>query len=342
MAHLRRSLKVWLAALLLLAAGHAVAQTDYSLYGIADFSYGRFEPSGFEPVHKFNSNSLSASFIGVELKHGFEGGWTIGTDLEAFIRFEEFQMGRSNTDPLLSRNAFAFVQNPTYGTVRIGRLQTLLFDTTTRFNALGNSTVFSPAIHHLFTSGDIEGVQEDFYWTRAIGYSSPKLFESVNANLMYGRGPEGRTSDLAAANVVYSRGLLAAALSWQRVHFNDGIVDPTIESTWQLGATYNFGLARLFGLYTHIRDEGLDVKSDQYSGGFTFPVGPGTLHFQAGLTDAQGPAVDRRHSSVSAAYLYPYNSLTDIYVIGMEDRVRGQTRGFSAAIGVRYRLSILR
>ena len=342
MAHLRRFLKAWLAALFLLAAGHAVAQTDYSLYGVADLSYGRFEPSGFEHRYQFNSNSLSASFVGVELKHGFEGGWTVGTDLEAFVRFQDFQMGRNNTDPLLSRNAFAFVQNPTYGTVRVGRLQTLLFDTTTRFNALGNSTVFSPAIHHLFTSGNLEGVDEDFYWNRAVGYASPKLFESVNANLMYGRGPEGRTSDLAAANVVYSRGLLAAALSWQRVHFNDGIEDPTTESTWQLGATYNFGLARLFGLYTHTQDEGLDVKSDLVSGGFTFPVGPGTLQFQAGLTTAKGPAVDRKHTSVAAAYLYPYNSLTDIYVIAMDDRIRGQTNGFSAAVGVRFRFNVQR
>ena len=36
------------------------------------------------------------------------------------------------------------------------------------------------------------------------------------------------------------------------------------------------------------------------------------------------------------AYVYAYNSLTDFYVIAMDDRVRGQTRGFSAALGVRY------
>ena len=35
-------------------------------------------------------------------------------------------------------------------------------------------------------------------------------------------------------------------------------------------------------------------------------------------------------------YVYAYNSLTDFYVIAMDDRVRGQTRGFWAAFGVRY------
>jgi hypothetical protein len=35
--------------------------------------------------------------------------------------------------------------------------------------------------------------------------------------------------------------------------------------------------------------------------------------------------------------VYPYDSVIDLYVIGMDDRVRGQTRGVSAAVGVRYR-----
>jgi hypothetical protein len=29
--------------------------------------------------------------------------------------------------------------------------------------------------------------------------------------------------------------------------------------------------------------------------------------------------------------------LTDIYLVGMDDRVRGQTKGISAAAGVRFR-----
>jgi hypothetical protein len=29
--------------------------------------------------------------------------------------------------------------------------------------------------------------------------------------------------------------------------------------------------------------------------------------------------------------------LTDIYLVGMDDRVRGQTKGISAAVGVRFR-----
>ena len=335
MAQLRSFLHVLLGALLAGLAASASAQTDYSAYGLLDFSYGRFEPSGFEPVHRFNSTSMSASFVGAELKHGFDGGWTPGITVETFLRFQDFKTGRRDTDPLLSRNAYASLASP-YGTLRIGRLQTLLFDTTARFNALGNSVSFSPAMRHVFASGDLEGVQGDFYWNRAVSYASPN-WDGVTARVMAGQGPEGGRGDLAAANVVVSRGLYAATLSWQRVHVNNGIDDPTIESTWQLGATYNFGIARLFGLYTQTQDRGLDVRSHISSIGATLPIGPGSVQAAGGYTTVTGPAVDRRHMSFSAAYLYPYNSLTDLYVVGMDDRIRGQTKGLSVAAGVRLR-----
>ncbi len=220
--------------------------------------------------------------------------------------------------------------------MRIGRLQTYLFDATTRFNAMGNSVAFSPAIRHVFASGNLEGVQGDFYWNRAVSYSTP-TYEGITGNFMVSQGDTHARGDRSAAGIIVSQGLFAASLSAQRVHRNDGIIDPVTENTWQLGATYNFGFARVFGLYTQTRDRGLDVRSKLTSAGVAVPIGPGTLQAQAGYTTAEGPAVDRRHTSVSAAYLYPYDSVTDLYVVGMDDRVRGQTRGVSFATGVRFR-----
>ena len=328
------------AALLCGAALAAHAQTEYSAYGVLDLSYGRFEPSGSLHENRFNSNSMSASFVGVNLKHGMDDGWTPGISLETFLRFQDGRTGRRDNDPMLSRNAFVSLGS-TYGTLRAGRLQTFLFDTTARFNALGNSPAFSPALRHIFLSGNIEGVQGDFYWNNALSYQTPPnlegVFEGVSVNLMYGQGPADDRGDLAGASIVVARGLLALAVAAQSVRVDNGIDDPTRETTWQLGATYNFGFARVFGLYTRTNDRGLEVDSDIVSAGVAVPVGPGNLLAQVGHTRAKGPAVDRRHTSLSAAYVYAYDSVTDIYLVGMDDRVRGQTRGLSAAAGVRWR-----
>ena len=137
----------------LLACGMAQAQLDHSFYGVADLSWGRFEPSGLYRQHRFNSNSLTASFIGATGSYGFENGVTAGVTLETFYRFQDLRTGRNDHDPLLSRNAFVSLTHRDWGQVRAGRLQTLLFNTTARFNALGNSVGCSPAVRHLFAAG---------------------------------------------------------------------------------------------------------------------------------------------------------------------------------------------
>jgi len=323
------------AGLLSLAAAGAQAQADYGAQGVLDLSYGRFEPSGFVREHRFNSNSLTASFLGVNAKYGLENGWTPGVTLETFVRFQDWSTGRNSNDPFFSRNAFVSLASP-YGSIRVGRLQTYLFDSTTRFNAMGNSVAFSPAIRHVFASGNLEGVQGDFYWNRAVSYSTP-TYGGVTGNLMYSQGQTRARGDRAAASLIVSKGLFGAALSVQRVHRNDGIIDPVSENTYQVGATYNFGIVKVFALHTQTRDRGLEVRSKLSSGGVTLSVGPGTLQAQVGRATAEGVAVDRKHTSFSAAYLYPYDSRTDVYIVGMDDRVRDQTRGVSVAGGVRFR-----
>ncbi|KQQ88077.1 porin [Massilia sp. Leaf139] len=335
MMHTRPSRHSLIAGLLSLVASGAQAQAELSTQGVLDLSYGRFEPSGFYREHRFNSNSLTASFVGLNAKYGLEGGYSVGATVESFVRFQDWSLGRSGNDPFFSRNAFVSVSSK-YGSVRVGRLQTYLFDATARFNALGNSVAFSPAIRHVFAAGNLEGVQGDFYWNRAVSYSTPN-WEGVTANLMYSQGQNDARGHRAAASLIVSKGLFGAALSAQRVRRNDGIIDPVSEDTWQAGATYNFGIVRVFGLFTRTRDRGLEVNSKLSSGGVAIPVGPGTLQAQAGRATTEGVAVERKHTSVSAAYLYHYDSKTDVYVVGMDDRVRNQTKGVSLAAGVRYR-----
>ena len=336
MAHTKTLRRYALAALLAGTAFAAQAQADYSVYGVADLSWGRFETAGQIHRHRFNSNSMTASFLGLNAKYGLDGGWTPGITLETFVRFQDGRTGRNDSDPKLSRNAFVSLSNNDYGTLRIGRLQTFLFDATVRFNALGNSVAFSPAVRHVFASGGLEGVQGDFYWDRGISYQTPSM-EGVTVNLMAAKGDSDARGDYYGGTVVASRGLLSGSIGVQRVQIDDGINDPTDENTWQLGLTYNFGFARVFGQFTRTDDKGLDARGNIVSGGLIAPVGPGNLHLQFAHTTAKGPAVDRKHTSVSAAYLYAYDSEIDLYAVGMDDRVKGQTRGVSVAAGVRYR-----
>jgi hypothetical protein len=103
------------AALLLFLSFAARAQLDYAAFGTLDLSYGRFETSGADPRHRWNSNSLSASFVGAKASYGFDNGVTVGANLETFIRFEDLDYGRNEQDPFLSRNNFVSLQHNDYG-----------------------------------------------------------------------------------------------------------------------------------------------------------------------------------------------------------------------------------
>ena len=327
--------RLGLAALLFLLSFAARAQLDYSVFGTLDLSYGRFENSGDQPRYRFNSNSLSASFVGAKASYGFENGFTAGVNLETFLRFQDLDYGRNEEDPFLSRNNFVSLQHNDYGLLRVGRLQSYLFETSTRFNAFGNSTGFSPALKHIFLSGNLESIDGDFYWDRAVSYSTPRI-EGVQGNLMYALGSGKTRGDYAGGSVVFSRGVFAMSVAAQSVHINNGIDDKVDELTLQVGGTYNFGFARLFGQYTHMDDKGNDTSSRQATAGVSVPLGPGSVLAQIARSTSKGPAVDRKHTTTSLGYVYNYDGDIDIYLFGQDDRVSNQTRGLSYAAGVRY------
>lgn len=347
MSRIRVQLRAALATLALgLSAGAAHAQFDHQAYGTLDLSYGRFQPSGFVKEHRFNSNSLSASFIGYNATYGLDGGWKPGITLETFLRFQDFDYGRNEDDPFLSRNNFVSLDSD-YGKLRWGRMQTDLFVATTRFNAFGNSPVFSTSLKQLFLAGRIGGVDGDFYWDRATSYTTPRFelgnqaaYGSLQGNAMHALGRGRARGKYDGASLVYSKGVFSAAIVGQQVKVDNGIDDPTDERAFQAAATYNFGWARLFGQGTHVRDRFNDITSRQFMLGASVPVWEGNVLAQVGYTRAEGPAVDRRQTTTSLGYVYNWDSTLDLYALGQDDRVRNQTRGLSWAIGARYQFDV--
>lgn len=336
MLSLKNLKRVATAALLSGLAPWAHAQFDYTVYGVLDLSYGRFEPSGALSSQRWNSNSLTASFAGVSASYGFDNGWTPGVALEAFYRFQDMRAGRNDKDPLLSRNAFFSLTHRDWGTLRAGRLQTLLFNTAARFNSYGNSVSFSPSMRQLFAAGNMVGVQEDFYWDQAVSYTTPAT-EGIVAAVMAARGDQLLPGQHLGATVIATQGLLALAASWQRVHVDDGIAEPVEENAWQLSGSYNAGWAQAFAQWSHTGDHGLQLRSNSLSLGLTVPLGPGSVLAQIAQAKAEGLAIFRKQTTTSLGYLFAWDSLTDLYVVAMDDRVQGQTRGVSAALGVRLK-----
>ena len=309
--------RLGLAALLFLLSFAARAQFDYAAFGTLDLSYGRFENSGDDPRHRWNSNSLSASFVGAKASYGFENGWTAGINLETFIRFEELDYGRNEQDPFLSRNNFVSLQHNDYGLLRLGRMQTPPVRDLDPLQRLRQLDRLLAGLRQIFLSGNLESIDGDFYWDRAVSYKTPQIEDlNLQGHLMYAQGSGDNRGDYFGGSVVYSRGVFALSFVAQNVHVNNGIDDEVDELTLQLGGAYNFGVARLFGQYTHIDDKGNDIKSKLATVGVSVPLGPGTVLAQIARSTSKGPAVDRKHTTTSLGYVYNYEGIADFYVIG--------------------------
>ncbi|MBI5334098.1 MAG: porin [Burkholderiales bacterium] len=370
--------KVALAAMTLLAAGAASAQSSVTLYGVVDVAVGRFETSSLgdsDATTEVASNVMTTSFIGFkgveDLGNGLKGTFM----LESFLRPDVGDAGRSDTDTFWARNANIGLAGD-FGSVTVGRMDNLLFLSSLAFNPFGGSFGVSPTIRQTF--GDVGLVLGDSGWSNTIKYVTPNLSgftaavqyqfkettgtdngNSWAANLTYLAGPFGITATYqnfktasTAANpgaIVAGGNITPAATALSDVFAN---VPGTFtfgdeQKVWQLGASYDFGGAKLFGQYTDGTTEfdagGSDLEAKQWQVGVSVPLGAGALLASYGQLKLESGAAEAKNKVFTIGYDYNLSKRTDVYAAYMYDKnsdnVAGNDwdSGNSFAVGVRHR-----
>jgi predicted porin len=317
----------------LCAGGNALAQQQapVQIYGVLDIGVGRYQASGAATETGMRSGQMAASRIGFTSKEDLGDGMFVGFTLESFLRLDTGASGRNDTDPFWSREATVQVGSKA-GTLRIGRMVSPLFESTSRFNAFGPSPGFSPAMRHTFTSGVLESAQGDLYWDSSIAYISPNL-GGFTFKLVRSYEPDAAERGNSGVSVTYSQGLVAVALTAESVRIDPRQPAGTADSVWQLAGSYNAGWARLFAIYGQTQDGGFDVASKLMTVGAIVRWGDGNVLAQFAQTNAQGDAIDRKHQTVSLGYDYELSKRQDIYVVVMRDQIRRQP---TLASGIRY------
>lgn len=335
----------------LLAAGIAplaCAQTaSVTLFGIVDAYAGRFTgaPTGVsaadKSVNKVDAGGMSTSRFGMRGSESLGGGLNAVFELSAFFRNDTGAIGRNDAigapvnvaaDPFFSRAAWVGLQSNDWGQIRLGNATTLLFINAITSNAFGDSTVFSPLNLVTFVGGPLTGGGS---WTDSIIYNSPNwagLTLSAANSLSENRG--GGNTALRGA---YSAGPLAVSAAWQRVDknpltFADG-TSPNNTRAWQLAASYNFQVVKVYGHLGEIQNRGtetspLNVKYRIYEASAELPLGPGNVlvgYAQRKTGDAVGPVPataaggNKSRKVFTIGYDYALSKRTDAYVMLMRD-----------------------
>jgi len=346
--HPRRSFAA-LAPLALAAAGAfsgtAHAQSTVKLYGLLDMSAGTFQNAGGTKLTRAESGNFSTSFIGFSGNEDLGGGLSTLFAIESFLRMDTGQSGRvavdvsPRTDVFWARAANVGLSG-SFGTARLGRNTTPLFISTLIFNPFGDSFGFSPSIRQYYTAA----LLGDSGWSNSLRYDSPK-FGGASVTLLGSLGENSSKSvgKNIGGNVLYFGGPFAATFAYQDVK-NDldfrfstalpaGFVD---QKTWQIGASYDLGMAKLYGQYGDVKTTAAantEAKISQV--GVSAPISVGSFLASYGQAKYTGATVGTSKTT-TIGYDYNLSKRTDVYAVYLNDKFTALTSGNTFALGLRH------
>ena len=305
------------------ATGAAFAQSSVTVYGTIDMAVTSID-QGNERISSLANEGAISNRI------GFRGVENLGGGMSATFVLEGGYSGDTGAGAGAG-GGFSFNRQSTvglrggFGEVRLGRDYTPTFWNHAAYtvfgtNGLGNSVnTFST-----LGSGSTTTVRAD----NAISYFTPTI-SGFQGQLMFSfkeADVSNNANEYTGARLVYNAGPLSASIATAS---EGGTVAP--EESFKrtnLGATYDFGVAKAFLFY--VEGKYGDRKVKQTSVGVTAPVGPGTAKLQyltagynAAATAAAPTFDDATH--ITMGYDYPLSKRTVVY--GLYSRVSNDGAG---------------
>lgn len=364
-----------LSAATLAAQAQPAAGPGLQLYGLVDAAVGRFAgpATGINAqdhaITKLDGGGMSTSHWGVRGTEDLGGGLSAQFELSSFVRNDSGATGRSDAlpapvnvaaDPVFSRAAWVGVSHRDWGRVRLGNVTSLLFLNSITSNAFGDSTVLGPLNLVTFIGSPLTGGTG---WANSVVYDSPNI-AGFSASVAHAIS-EGQGGGNSAARLAYAQGPWAASLAWQSVKknpstFADG-TSPNDTRAWQLAASYDFEVVKLFAHLGRIDNRGtaaapLHVAYRVWDVSASVPVGAGRVlagYAVRRTSDTVGPVpatvpggnVERKVFTLG--YDYFLSKRTDLYAMVMRDSTQTRTlpappsvvsaQGTSFAVGGRHR-----
>jgi predicted porin len=130
-------------------------------------------------------------------------------------------------------------------------------------------------------------------------------------------------------------------VAWQNV--KNSVVAPPAgfegQAAWQLGASYDLKVAKLFGQYGSVETKATArVDTDLYQFGASVPVGGlGFILASYGNAKAEVAGTATTRKTFSLGYDYYLSKSTDVYAVVMNDKQTNLSSGTSVAVGIRAR-----
>ncbi len=332
-------------------SGAAFAQSNVQLYGVIDLGVTHF--TGLKPASGAGTASSTGLSSGVDnsSRIGVKGTEDLGGGLKAFFTAETgfcaaglnqngttTQAGPNQTfctgGGFMQRQAFAGLAGG-FGTLTLGRQYTLAFNNEANVDPFGYG--LTGIIGNLSLTGQGDGPLGlgVYYLVRAnqaVTYATPNLSGFTGA-VAYSFAPgasgtvptaSGLGSNVPrsmALNGQYANGPVMAGLNYTRVtnvYANPtSLVNDGAFKMWQLYGSYDFGIAKVSGIYEKANADYTSGSNKYWMLGAAFPVGPGAILASFGQNKndvtVTGSTPAGTAKVYALGYTYALSKRTDLY-----------------------------
>jgi predicted porin len=341
--------KSLIALAVLAASGAAMAQSSVTLYGRLDASIGQktTETTGANPVAEndqtaIDASNLNTTFWGLKGTEDLGGGLTANFKLESNFNIDTGAIGSGST--LFERTATVGLAGG-FGAVNLGRQYTAYDSLRGATNNVWDS--------NLATTGAVWATGVKDYTNRianSVRYDSP-VFSGFSGSVAYGFGENeavtgnvGDATDSVSVHVKYAAGPLLVGYAHQEEKLAQAALTAAqVTNKYDLlGASYDFGVAKLTGSYNQAKDG--TSKDKEYQVGVSVPFG--AFAVAAGYSNAKserGGFADLEGEGYTLVGTYDLSKRTTVYAGYKNTEVESRaTNGVSEtessvfALGVRH------
>lgn len=310
-----------LAALATVATA-AQAQSSVTVYGVMDTGVAKTEGLAAGSATYMQNGGLSTS------RFGFRGEEDLGGGLKAKFNLEGGLLdstGASDAAPIFARAAVVGLQG-SFGEIKLGRQNTIAYDTTAKFDAMGAGNIGGLITVNDQTaatsgSGNVFKAFGESRFDNAVQYYTPK-FNGVSANVQYrfgGVAGNDSAGGAEAAGLHYDHGNFAAsavylALKATTAGTGYGIGDKATEH-YGIWASYDFGVAKVLAGHSETKGKGTAGKA--YKTDYVGAIVPITGALSARLSYAaiKNEQTDKSPDQYAAALHYAFSKRTTVYTV---------------------------
>lgn len=337
------------------------AMADVTTYGRVDFGYATTDrdtkTSGVTTTTTTSNTGVASSKTSSRL------GWNISEDLGGGLSaFGNIELGIAQTAangadvggdaaaPFTLRTAFIGLKSDAAGTFTIGR-QTTLSDLALQSGDAGG---VNNVVGAIYGTAATVGDSLKLYNSRSsqlITYASPN-FSGFSVAAQYGTGETddaGATTDDEHTELglmaSYKAGPLAVTLAMQDEEQTTNNVKTNEPSMMTLAASYDFGVAKVYGTYIDGDDKSAGLNgTDGMQIAASFPLGAATLwaSYYTGEKDFAAAGADEDWTGMQLGVNYSLSKRTSAYAVYGNQEVEDQTAPNDSvelttiAVGIRH------